>query len=86
MSRVKNRVLTGGHDVPEQKIRSRYQKAISLIPELISLCDVCHIYDNTVTAFRIFKKRKDEFFMWENEFWTQKDIEKLTNIHSWSIK
>ncbi|MBR0031907.1 MAG: hypothetical protein IJP61_06445 [Treponema sp.] len=84
VSRVKNRVLTGGHDVPEEKIRSRYQKAVALIPELISLCDVCHIYDNTISAFRIFKKRKDECFMWENDFWTQNDIEKLTDIHFWS--
>ena len=46
--------------------------------------DVCHIYDNTVTAFRIFKKRKDEYFIWENDFWSKTDIEKLTDIHSWS--
>ena len=56
------------HDVPEDKIRSRYQKALALIPELVPICDVCHIYDNTTSAFRIFKKRKDEYFVWENDF------------------
>lgn len=84
--RVKNRVLTGGHDVPEEKIRNRYEKALALIPSLIPLCDVCHIYDNTTVAFRIFKKRKDEYFFWENEFWKKPDIEKLTDIYIWNSK
>ena len=73
--------LAGGHDVPEDKIRSRYQKALALIPELIPICDVCHIYDNTTSAFRIFKKRKDEYFAWENDFWNRAQIEKLTGIY-----
>ena len=81
VSRVKNRALAGGHDVPEDKIRSRYQKALALIPELIPICDVCHIYDNTTSAFRIFKKRKDEYFVWENDFWNRAQIEKLTGIY-----
>lgn len=82
--RVKNRVRMGGHDVPEEKIRSRYEKALALVPELIPLCDVCHIYDNTTSAFRIFKKRKDDYFFWENEFWNRERIEALTSVHAWA--
>ena len=33
----------GGHSVPEDKIKSRYFKALDLIPQLIELCDIVHI-------------------------------------------
>ena len=60
VSRVNARVAFGGHGVPEEKIRSRYDKALKLIPELVNVCDILHIYDNTSEPFRIFKKRKEE--------------------------
>lgn len=79
--RVKSRFAKGGHDVPSEKIISRYHKALDLLPELIQVCDVCHIYDNSLeTASRIFKKRKSEYFFWENELWTKESIEKLTDV------
>ena len=80
MIRVKARKENGGHDVPEEKIRIRYERALKLIPELVKLCDVMHIYDNTETPFRIFKKRKEQFFYWESPEWTQHDIEILTGV------
>jgi len=80
VARVKTRVANGGHDVPREKIFSRYTRALSLLPQLIKVCDVLHVYDNTNTPFRIFKKRKDEYFHWENEFWSMEQIEKLTDV------
>ena len=41
--RVRTRVEKGGHDVPEEKIISRYDRALRLIKELIEVCDICHI-------------------------------------------
>lgn len=78
--RVKSRFALGGHDVPADKILSRYSKALKLIPKLLNVCDVCHIYDNTDDAYRIFKKRKDEFFYWESEFWNKAQIQELVGI------
>lgn len=78
--RVKSRFALGGHDVPADKILSRYSKALKLIPKLLNVCDVCHIYDNTDDAYRIFKKRKDEFFYWESEFWNKAQIEELVGM------
>lgn len=80
VTRVKSREQAGGHGVPEDKIRSRYQKALKLIPELLSVCDVLHIYDNSTIPFRIFKKRKTQYFFWENESWNKEKIEKLVGI------
>jgi predicted ABC-type ATPase len=85
--RVKVRVAEGGHDVPEDKIRSRYKKSLGLLPELIKVCDVLHVYDNTTQKpVRIFKKRKTECFVYENELWDIKAIESLTGIKVYSIK
>ena len=81
VQRIASRKLAGGHDVPTEKVLSRYSRAIKLIPELIEICDVCHIYDNSGVPFRIFKKRKTEYFVWENSFWKTEDIARLTGIN-----
>ena len=80
IARVSMRKSMGGHGVPEEKIKSRYYKALDLIPELVEICDIVHIYDNTIVPFRIFKKRKDVHFHWENKYWNFSYIEKLTGI------
>ena len=78
--RVRIRTLSGGHDVPEEKIITRYHRALAIVPELVPVCDIMHIYDNTVEPFRIFKKRKSVYMHWENAFWDRDRIERLTGI------
>ena len=79
--RVRARVIQGGHGVPEDKIRSRYHRSLELIKEVIPVCDICHIYDNSDDIpFRIFKKSKSEYYFDENEFWSFDDIVLLTGI------
>lgn len=78
--RVRSREALGGHGVPEDKIRSRYEKALKLIPQLMPVCDVMHIYDNTFIPFRIFKKRKNEYFFWESNVWSEESIKKLVGV------
>ncbi len=80
--RVQSRVQNGGHSVPEDKIRSRYTKALALIPQLQEVCDVMHIYDNSRIPFRIFKKRKTAYFYWSNEFWNEEAVHQLVGLSS----
>lgn len=81
VARVSSRVLAGGHDVPVEKIVSRYHRALALVRELVPVCDVCHIYDNSDTAYRIFKKRKAQCWYSPLEgYWLKKDIAALTGI------
>lgn len=82
VARVSSRVLSGGHDVPVDKIVLRYHRALDLIPALIPVCDVCHIYDNSLARpYRIFKKRKDVYWYCPlNQIWNRRDIELLTGI------
>ena len=79
--RVKSRVEAGGHDVPEEKIVTRYDRALDLVRELVILCDICHIYDNSGSKpFRIFKKRKEQVYYDECIDWYFEDIRALTGI------
>lgn len=85
--RVKSRVESGGHDVPEEKIIQRYDRALELIKDLVQICDVCHIYDNSGSKpFRIFKKRKEEFYYDECADWYLQDICALTTINKMEKK
>ena len=79
--RVKSRFASGGHDVPEEKIINRYERALFLVKELVEICDVCHIYDNSgEIPFRIFKKNKDSSYYNECDDWLEIDIKMLTNV------
>ena len=81
VGRVETRVNNGGHSVPREKIISRYDRALELVKDVVDVCDICHIYDNSDRQpYRILKKRKNEYFYDENEYWLQEDIETLTNI------
>ena len=75
--RVKSRVLDGGHDVPRNKIRSRYAKSLANIAELASICNQCRIYDNTNIPRIIYYKNEYETSIYENAYWSKYQIEQL---------
>ncbi len=81
VQRVNSRVEDGGHPVPDDKIRSRFHKALAQIPELVSVCDSINIWDNsTDKPYRIFRKKPEKTDFFENPIWPVTDIEKLTGI------
>lgn len=85
--RVRSRVESGGHDVPEEKIIVRYDRALALVKDLVEICDICHIYDNSGSKpFRIFKKRKEQFFYDECKEWYYDDIQVLTAVYDMEKK
>lgn len=47
ISRVRHRVKMGGHDVPEDKIVSRYYRSIDLLLEAVRNTDRAYIFDNS---------------------------------------
>jgi predicted ABC-type ATPase len=47
VARVRARAASGGHDVPEEKIRERYHRALKLLPQVIAACDKILVYDNS---------------------------------------
>ena len=50
VARVAHRVGTGGHAVPEAKIRERYKRSAPLIREAVGLADMGLVYDNSVAG------------------------------------
>ena len=78
--RVKTRVSSGGHNVPEEKIISRYYKSIDNIKELIKLCDILHVYDNTINPVRIIRKHKDDISIYPNEFWNEEKLSAMIGL------
>lgn len=47
-ARIANRVMEGGHDVPIQKIISRYEKSILNAKQVTGFVDRAYYYDNSV--------------------------------------
>lgn len=52
ISRVKYRVETGGHDVPSEKIESRYYRSLDLLSEAVKFTNRAYIFDNSGSEFQ----------------------------------
>lgn len=50
VARVAHRVVAGGHNVPEAKIRERYERSAPLIREAVLLAETGLVYDNSVAG------------------------------------
>ena len=53
-------MAAGGHNVDSSKVIERYYKSINNIKELLDICDIMHVYDNTKSPERIIRKHKEE--------------------------
>lgn len=77
VARVQARVASGGHDVSRDKIITRYEKSLNNINKLMEICDILHVYDNTIEPVRIIRKHKEDISIFPNEIWNEQDILKL---------
>lgn len=60
VARVTERVVEGGHSVPEEKIRERFKRLWSLVVDAIDRVDHATVYDNTAAdATRIVARFVD---------------------------
>lgn len=80
--RVRNRVLHGGHDVPTEKVVSRYRRAMKLLPQLFDICDQLLIYDNSHertegTPQRIVTFKNGIIETRTTGFWTEENLDRL---------
>lgn len=69
-------VATTGMDNMEAALlvdKMRYA-SIDHIKELLSICDIMHVYDNTENPQRIIRKHKEELSIYPNEYWDENDI------------
>lgn len=58
ISRIANRVIKGGHNVPEYKIKERYIKFFKNMPFAVEVSNLCFIYDNSYAYKILLAKHK----------------------------
>lgn len=68
-SRVRARVILGGHDVPLDRILARYHRSISLLPKAILASGRSIVFDNSRLALKVSDKGLSPFVecYWENQ-------------------
>ena len=47
LARIRNRVLAGGHNVPEEDVRRRYKRSFENLPTAIQRADHTILFDNS---------------------------------------
>ena len=50
VERVKTRVHLGGHDVPADRVASRYRRTMAMLPDMLARVDRAWVFDNTVRS------------------------------------
>ena len=78
VSRVAQRVKNGGHDVPKDKIISRYHKSLDNISAMLKIADIMWVVDNSTEKAELIIYSKDsEVSINETPLWSKDKIEKL---------
>lgn len=79
IQRVARRVEEGGHEVPEDKIRTRYNRCMQLLPQVIEKSDFFVLFDNTLKYELVILKHKGKHYMvvGNSRIQLPKEIEKL---------
>lgn len=76
ISRVENRVKNGGHDVPTDKITTRYFRSLDLLWEAVKYTNRAYIFDNSGSKL-----------LWIAEITDAKNLEiKFNTVPSWFKK
>ena len=66
VSRVRERVQSGGHNVPQDKIRTRYERALTFLPIAAEIADRTVVWDNTVKLSAVCEVRDGTIMETEN--------------------
>ncbi len=78
VQRVKTRVAAGGHNVPEDKIISRYHRSLALLKNAIRHTDRAYLFDSSeeeawffasITDGETIELQSDEIPSWFQPIW-----------------
>ena len=82
VQRVKIRSEAGGHSVPEDKIRNRYEKSLKNLSRLVRISDITRIIDNSGERPCLICEVKDgHASIWENDVWNKNEVLRLLEEH-----
>ena len=75
VQRVQRRAQAGGHDVPKDKIISRYQKSLKNLSRLVRIADHTRIIDNSgELPVLICEVHGSSVTIYDNPCWSKKEI------------
>lgn len=91
IQRVANRVLQGGHDVPPEKVISRYDRCMEYLYSIFEIADYMSVYDNSgEISFPIFYKEKSDCYYLNEELsvlWLDRYFRSVVGkdqeVHKW---
>jgi predicted ABC-type ATPase len=65
LSRIRQRVLGGGHDVPESDVRRRYERSLARLPVAVQRADHALLFDNsTESAYQLVGVLSPSLVQW----------------------
>lgn len=73
LQRIKERVLKGGHNIPEEVVRRRYKKGIkNLFGLFMPICDVWIVADNSLDNLELVAQNDSKFdiIIENNDLWS----------------
>ncbi len=78
VERVKSRVKAGGHDVPEEKIISRYKRSLQNLSRLVRIADHTRVIDNSCDEPHLICEVLDQqVTIWETSRWSKQAVLRL---------
>lgn len=92
ITRVKQRVDDGGHDVPPDKVISRYERSMNYLYPIFEIADYMSVYDNSgEMSLPVFYKGKDSCyflnidhtFIWLDKYFANKITDERHKLHNW---
>ena len=81
--RVKWRVEHGGHGIPESDIERRYAESFEKLKNILPLCDILEIYDNSQSFIRAAQIEKNICVdkIQNCPLWVEEILERVTDIN-----
>lgn len=83
VERVKGRVSKGGHGIPEETIKKRYEASLEMLTKVLPLCNEATIYDNSIKLDKIARYKEGNLELLNDKCqWFNKvmsEMQKTTN-------
>ena len=79
VARVRERVASGGHDVPEARIRARYARVMEkVLPRVLPLTDKTYVFDNSSVETGL-----DLLAVYAGGVFTLRPAARTSHLHGW---
>jgi predicted ABC-type ATPase len=76
------RVKQGGHNIPEEDIRRRYQRSLDNLVSAVPLCDLLEVFDNSFTFTKVLEVEQGQLKIISEEIpsWSLSFIQKFQKL------